>query len=140
MSFKVKHMEATVEYPGELSMYLRFVVGSDSEDHRLLTGVITESRFLRDNGLLQDYETEWLEQQFNWFNTNIPVPPYKQNEWPTNCAAWFKNNESAAEALTRIWEFVNLLRENGKQVRVLRSKMPGYIWYEDDFQIVVTEF
>ena len=55
-------------------------------------------------------------------------------------AAWFKNNEAAAEAIKRMWEFVNLLTENGKHVRVLRSKKPGYILYEDEVQVVVSEF
>jgi hypothetical protein len=121
-------------------MYLRFVVGTDAEDHRLLTGAFTESRLLRDRGLLYDYEARWLEENFDWFNANVPVPPYAKGEWPSDCAAWFKNNDSASEAIKRMWEFVSLLRENGKHVRVLRSKAPGYVWYEDDFQVVVTEF
>ncbi len=121
-------------------MFLRFVVGPDSADHRLLTGVITEARVLRDDGLLQDYESEWLAEQFEWFNENVPVPPYSRSKWPANCAAWFKNNQVAEEAIQRIWEFVYLLRENGKNVRILKSKAPGYVWYEDPFQVVVTEF
>jgi len=121
-------------------MYLRFVVGPDNADHRQLTGVITEARLLRDNGDLHDFENSWLEDQFYWFNVNVPVPPYAKNDWPKDCAAWFKNNEFAAEAIKRIWEFVNLLKENGKNVRVLKSRAPGYIWYEDELQVVVTEF
>ena len=121
-------------------MYLRFVVGSDTDDHRLLTGVIAEARLLRDDELLHDYEDSWLEEQFNWFNKHVPVPPYAKSDWPSGCSAWFKNNEVAAEAIKRMWGFVNLLRENGKQVRVLKSRKPGYILFEDEFQVVVTEF
>ena len=121
-------------------MYLRFVVGSDTDDHRHLTGIITEARSLRDEELLHDFEDTWLEKQFNWFNDHVPVPPYTKSDWPSGCAAWFKNNEAAAEAIKRMWEFVNLLRENGKNVRVLKSKKPGFILYEDDVQVVVSEF
>jgi hypothetical protein len=121
-------------------MYLRFVVGADNADHRELTGVITESRLLRDDGHLHDFEITWLEEQFDWFNANVPVPPYSKNDWPTDCAAWFKNNKPATEAIKRIWEFVYLLKENGKNVRILKSNAPGYIWYEDELQVVVTEF
>jgi hypothetical protein len=121
-------------------MYLRFVVGLDNADHRQLTGVITEARLLRDNDELHDYEDAWLQEQFDWFNAHIPVPPYSKSNWPSGCSAWFKNNGVASEAINRVWEFVNLLKENGKNVRVLKSKKPGYVLYEDDFQIVVTEF
>ena len=121
-------------------MFLRFVVGADGEDHRQLTGVIAEARLLRDDGLLYDYEDAWLQAQFDWFNANVPVPPYSKSKWPDQCAAWFKNTTTAADAIGRMWEFVQLLRENGKNVRILSSKLPGFVWYEDDFQVVVTEY
>ena len=37
-------------------------------------------------------------------------------------------------------EIVALLKEHGVAVRLLRSKNPGKIVYEDDFQIVVREW
>ena len=33
-------------------MFIRFVVGADDENHRLLTGLVTEARLLRDKGEL----------------------------------------------------------------------------------------
>ncbi len=38
-----------------------------------------------------------------------------------------------------MWEIVALLREHGVAVRFLRSKNPGKVLYEDDFQIVVRD-
>ena len=43
-------------------MYIRFVVGMDSQHHRLLIGLITEARVLRDSGVLAIYEIELLEE------------------------------------------------------------------------------
>jgi hypothetical protein len=43
-------------------MYIRFVVGTDSEYHRSLTGVITEAQLLIDRGELEEYEINLLEQ------------------------------------------------------------------------------
>jgi hypothetical protein len=39
-----------------------------------------------------------------------------------------------------MWEIVALLRENDIAVRLLRSRNPGKIVYEDDFQVVVQEW
>ncbi|MCA9100380.1 MAG: hypothetical protein KDA63_04465, partial [Planctomycetales bacterium] len=104
-------------------MYIRFVVGSDGEDHRYLTGVVTEARLLRDEGCLDVHEIEWLEEVFEWFNENVPVPPYSLNDWPDDVAAWFKSNANP-ETIGRIWDLIALLREHGRRVRILRSKAP----------------
>ena len=49
-------------------MFIRFVVGADDEDHRLLTGVITEARFLLDKDELEEDQVGWLEETFSWLN------------------------------------------------------------------------
>jgi hypothetical protein len=120
-------------------MYVRFVVGRDGEDHRFLTGVITEARLLRDEGLLLPHETDWLEELFEWFNDNVPVPPYSSSNWPDDVAAWFKTDDTT-EIIRRIWDVIALLREHGLNVRILRSTKPGTIYYEDDCQVVVSEY
>ena len=120
-------------------MFVRFVVGGDGEDHRYLTGVITEARLLRDEGRLTEYESAWLEQIFQWFNQSMPVPPYSSNDWPDDVAAWFKA-KAAKQAIDRIWDVIALLREHGRHVRILRSQQPGFVHYEDEMQIVVSEW
>src|SRR4051812_19140974 len=55
-----------------LPMFIRFVVGTDDENHRPLTGIITELRLLRDESQLYPYEEEWLEEIYDWFNANLP--------------------------------------------------------------------
>lgn len=118
-------------------MYIRFVVGRDDEDHRWLTGVITEARMLRERGELQLYEIERLEETFCWLNENFPCPPFEANLQLRKGACWFK--PSAKDAISKIWEVINLLKEHDVPVRMLRSNMPGRCLYEDEFQIVVEE-
>jgi len=67
-------------------MFVCFVVGDDGEDHRCLTGVITEARLLRDENLLAEHENVWLEEMFDWFYDNVPVPPYSSNNGPKGVA------------------------------------------------------
>ena len=56
-------------------MYIRFVVGGEDENHRLLTGIVTEARFLRDRGELTIEEEQRLESVYEWLNSNLPCPP-----------------------------------------------------------------
>jgi len=119
-------------------MFIRFVVGADDEDHRLLTGVITEARFLRDRNELAQAEIVWLEETYSRLNENLPCPPFAAAGWSRDAVAWFKDN--AGDPIKRMWELVALLREHGVRVRLLRSKNPGKVLYEDDYQVVVEEW
>jgi len=53
--------------------------------------------------------------------------------------SWFKDDAKKLP-IRKMWEIVTLLKEHGIAVRVLRSRKPGKILYEDDYQIVVKEW
>jgi hypothetical protein len=119
-------------------MFVRFVVGTDGENHRWLTGIITEARFLRDRGQLTPYQQAWLEDAYAWLNAHLPCPPFSTSDWGSEAVSWFK--DTAEPSIKKMWEIVALLKEHGVAVRLLRSRNPGKILYEDDFQIVVREW
>jgi hypothetical protein len=119
-------------------MFIRFVVGGDSEHHRSLTGIITEARLLRDRGSLTQAEGDRLEEAYAWFNANLPVPPFSSSNWPRDAVSWFRDD--AREPIKRMWEITALLKEHGALVRMLRSTNPGKILYQDCYQIVVEEW
>jgi hypothetical protein len=48
--------------------------------------------------------------------------------------------DDAGEPVSRMWEIVSLLRDHGSPVRLLRSRNPGRVLYEDQFQVVVTDW
>jgi hypothetical protein len=119
-------------------MFIRFVVGHDAEHHRSLTGIVTEARLLRDKGHLDDYAKARLEEAYTWLNANLPVPPFKAGNWPRDAVTWFKDEADAPVA--KMWEIATLLKEHGIPVRMLRSKRPGRVLYEDSYQVVVEEW
>ena len=119
-------------------MYLRFVVGHDREHHRSLTGIITEARLLRDRGGLDRYTVERLEEAYGWLNSNLPCPPFSSSGWSREAVTWFK--DGAAEPIRKLWEISSMLKEHGVPVRLLRSKNPGKVLYEDPFRVVVEEW
>jgi hypothetical protein len=119
-------------------VFVRFVVGSDGQHHKELTGVLTEARLLRDRGDLTAEEDARLGDVYAWFNDNVPVPPFSTGRFPRDAVAWFKDN--AREPVTRMWDVVALLREHGVEVRLLRSANPGRVVYEDSVQVLVDEW
>jgi hypothetical protein len=115
-------------------VFLRFVAGTNDEDYRHLTGVITQARILRDDGRLEAHETQWLEEIFEWFNNHLPCPPFSESHWSPDAVCWFRG--VAGEPLQRMWDVVALLREHGTPIRVIRTANPGRIVYADEFQVV----
>jgi hypothetical protein len=39
-----------------------------------------------------------------------------------------------------MWDLVAILREHDVPVRMLKSKEPGKVLYEDDYQVVVSQW
>lgn len=119
-------------------MFVRFVVGAEAESPYWLTGVFTAAQQLCNEGVLHEYQAEWLNEVFEWFNAHLPCPPFKQKlrsgEWTADAVAWFRDD--AGEFVTRMWEVVALLQEHGKLVRFVRTEKPGKIVYEDEYQVV----
>jgi hypothetical protein len=123
-------------------MFIRFVVGAESEDARWLNGVFAGARRLADEGTLYAHEAALLDETFAWFNEYLPCPPFgaklRSGEWTPDAVAWFRDDARAF--VRRIWDLVALLRENGASVRLLRDARPGRIVYEDRYQVVAETF
>lgn len=122
----------------QASMFLRFVVGGESEDHRQLTGLVTEARLLRDRGLFTSAQEEQLQDVYDWLNSNLPCPPFSTAGWSIDAVAWFK--DSATGPIRQFRILAALLEQHDRGVRMLRSINPGKVLYEDHDQIVVEEW
>jgi hypothetical protein len=119
-------------------VFVRFVVGSDGQHHKQLTGIFTEARLLRDRGELTHDEEGRLADLYAWFNEHVPVPPFSAGRIRGDVVAWFKDD--AGDPVTQMWGLATLLREHGLEVRLLRSMNPGRVVYEDWVQVVVDEW
>lgn len=60
-------------------------------------------------------------------------------DWPGDVATWFMA-DIAKEAIIMVGNVVALLREHDKNVRILQSSNPRVVYYEDEMQIVISEF
>ncbi len=111
-------------------------VGTDDQRPDRLDGLFVESRLLCDDGLLEPYEVDWLEQIYAWFNTELPCPPFSEGRIPTQGVSWFRS--SATRFIARMWDLSALLRDHGCPVRLLKTHKPGAIFYADSYQVVAS--
>jgi hypothetical protein len=125
-------------------MFLRFVTTElDDESHEQL-GVFHAAGKLRVSGSLSQAEEILLQEIRDWFNINLEKPkrftsaklPYYRKR--QNGISWFK--DSAREHIGKMHEMVALLKHHDVPVRMIKTTRPGYVVYEDDFQIVAVPF
>lgn len=98
----------------------------------------------RDSGLLSHAEETLLQEIRDWFNINLEKPsrftsakpPYYRKR--QNGISWFK--DSANEHIGKMHEMVALLKHHDVPVRLIKTRRPGYVVYEDKFQIVAVPF
>jgi hypothetical protein len=125
-------------------MFLRFVTAELHQESHEELGVFQAAFRLRDNDMLSPEEEAILQEIRDWFNKNLEKPtrfttakpPYYRKR--QNGISWFK--DSAREHIGKIREIVALLKNHDVPVRMIKSARPGYVVYEDEFQIVAVPF
>jgi len=125
-------------------MYLRFVVADIDEDSERELGVFHAMGNLRDAGELYPHEQELHDVIRSWFNTHLQKPTRFTASKPPfyrkkkKAISWFK--DSAHDHIDRVRSLVAILNNHGISVRMLNTDRPGYVVYEDDYQIVAEPF
>ena len=123
-------------------MYIRFVVDEIDEDSGVELGIFQAMYELWRAGKLAPHEETWWAEIRAWFNLRLKEPARlsrSRRPGANKCAiSWFK--ASAKNHIRRAREVTALLAEHGIQSRMLRSKRPGYVVYEDRFQITAEPF
>jgi hypothetical protein len=123
-------------------MLIRFVVNTLDNDSLVEQGLIQAADDLRRRGHLADEEREVVCEVFEWFNRHLPVPPrFARSRRPnarSRAISWFK--PSAGEYLDRMQALAAVLDGHGCAVERLTTDRPGYVVYEDDFQVVAEVF
>ena len=114
--------------------YIRFVVGTNREEPKYQTGVVTSLRLLKDRGQLPAYEVEHVEEIFSWLNAHLPCPPFDGKDWSPDAISWFK--ASAQDMISKFRDLIAILEQYDQPVQMLRTERPGMILYEDEFQVV----
>ena len=126
-------------------MFLRFVLPQINPDTGVKDGVFDAAYELRDRGQLPEHEEQELRRLLCWFGDNLNEPTrfnrttskgyYRR---ATKGISWFK--PTAVEQIANMHRLIAILEENGHQVAMIKVRNPGYIVYEDEYQVVAELF
>jgi hypothetical protein len=118
--------------------YVRFVIGRKNEDSHVedgIFGAIADALAAHRVTGADAAHLYWLRE---WFNENLDTPDSFGRARVPRGICWFKTG--ATLHIARIWEMVEILERHGVYVRKIRTGRPGYVIYEDEWQLVAEPF
>jgi len=118
-------------------MFIRFTAEFKNEDGDIDTGVFQAAGFLRRSDKTYEYDKNHLLELSDWFNQHLEKPtrfnkPSRKNGLNISLS-WFKS--TATEHLQKMYEMKQILDKYEIEVTVIKRENPGYIIYEDDYQV-----
>jgi hypothetical protein len=124
--------------PLEKREYVRFVIGREDEDSHSEQGVFQAVAQALEWQQVTDSDAEQLNSLQAWFSENLDKPTSFGRDKLRLGICWFKTG--ATEHISRIWQRVQVLERNGIYVKKIRTDKPGYLIYEDEWQLVAEPF
>jgi hypothetical protein len=123
-------------------MYVRFVTTKRHADTGVQMGIFQTWRLMPPVAEVATWDEERLQAIEAWFNGNLEKPDRVARSRRPNghhaAISWFK--ASATEHIARARELAALLEAYGVPTRMLTTDRPGYIVYEDEFQVAAEPF
>jgi hypothetical protein len=110
--------------------FVRLVASHLDTDTNQHAGVFQTAYDLLESGELTRDEIRAYARAMRWFNKYVYAP-----EWLLTPRAIFWFKAEAEDCVRNIWNLVSLLRGHGRHVRLIVTREPGAIVYEDEHQI-----
>jgi hypothetical protein len=124
--------------PLERHEYVRFVIGQKDEERNVEQGIFQAVTLALEWQNITGSDADELNEGLAWFSKNLGKPTSFGRDKLRSGICWFKTGSS--EHISRIWEMVNVLERNGIYVKKIRTDKPGYVIYEDEWQLVAEPF
>jgi hypothetical protein len=123
-------------------VFIRFVIKHLDADSGRRQGLFQAAKKLKASADLTASDGKHLEALSSWFNRHLEAPtrlslssrPHRKAQ----AISWFKG--SATVHISKMREFQTVLERNGIAVEILTTTRPGYIVYEDRFQVAAYPF
>jgi len=123
-------------------MYIRFVIHRKDEDSRRRQGLFQAMSRLEYEGVLLPYERASYDEIYSWFRKNLKKPRrFSRSSRPHAkkvAISWFK--DTAKEHIAKMYAITQILEAHGVSIDVIRTERPGYIVYEDTYQVTAEPF
>lgn len=123
-------------------MYLRFIIMRNDPDSGRRQGLFQAIGSLSRANALLAHERSMHEEIYLWFNDHLKVPKsFTKSRKPHAkyvALGWFK--DTATEHIARMHSIAAILREHDVVVKIITTDKPGYIVFEDEYQITAEPF
>lgn len=97
---------------------------------------------LEEAGVLHEHEQVRYDEIYEWFRKHLRKPTsFTRSSKPHAkkvALSWFR--DSAADHIAKTYEIKQILDAHGILVDVLMIERPGYVVYEDTFQVAAEPF
>ncbi len=118
--------------------YIRFAIGVEDEDSGVGLGIFQAAERSVEWQEVTGSDADELKLLLSWFADNLEKPTSFGRGALRRGICWFKTG--ANEHISRIWQIVRILERNGIYVKKLKTERPGYVVYEDEWQLVAEPF
>jgi hypothetical protein len=122
--------------------FLRFVVSERDEDSGRRQGPFQAMLELATRAALFDHEQRAYDEVYEWFRHNLKKPDrFSRSSKPHArgvAISWFK--DTATEHIRRMRSICLILEAHEISVEVIFTDRPGYIVYEDAFQVAAEPY
>lgn len=123
-------------------MFVRFVIHKNDEDSGRRQGLFQAMADLEEASLLEAHEQHLYDEIYEWFRKNLRKPrSFTRSTKPHAkkvALSWFK--DGATEHISRMRTVASILDAHGIEVEVLHTERPGYVVYEDQYQVAAEPF
>jgi hypothetical protein len=118
--------------------YVRFVIGRKDEESHVEQGIFQAAALALEWQNITGSDADELNELREWFSENLEKPSFFGRDKLRLGICWFKTGSN--EHISRIWKMVRVLERNGVYVKKIRTDEPGYVIYEDEWQLVAEPF
>jgi hypothetical protein len=123
-------------------VFIRFVIPKRDCDSHVELGLIQAADELLRRGQLTYYAEACAQVTLRWFNWHLPVPTRfarsRRRGAQNKAISWFK--PTARACIRQMQVLATLLHDHGYCTQRLTTDRPGYVVYEDEYQIVAEAF
>ena len=127
------------------SVYVRFVTQDVHPESGYHAGLFTAAWSVRHAQSTPEADREALARLLLWFGRNMAVPTKftrsrSKHAWKKNWRglSWFRAD--AERHLKRMRKMSELLEPHGHSVSILETDRPGFVVYEDRWQVVAEPY
>jgi len=123
-----------VKQPLRPRQRIRFIATMIDRESGVEEGIFQVACRLRDDWEVPTFQREELRSLLQWFELHLPNPAPLAQVRNKSAISWFKSESK--ECISRVWSMVHILKENGVVISKIATGNPGYVIYEDEWQLV----